>query len=539
MQIRRQLPNNIAELQALLHAQFTAFGVLSAKHDVLAAKHEVTTAERDELKKSKLDDKEEIKRLTLLIAKLKRMVFGQKSEKLSAQIAQLELELEELHLTQGARAPVVEFAETVERSTPKRRPLPEHLPRDVQTHMPAQAACPDCGGKWKTLGEDVSEVLEYVPASYRVTRHVRPRLTCSCCERMAQAPAPSRPIARSYFGPGLISHVIVSKYMDHLPIYRQCQQAAREGVELSESTVGDVVGGAHQLLRPLMDALQRYVFAAPKLHADDTPISVLAPGNGKTKQGRLWVYTRDDRPAGDVAAPAVWFRYSPDRKGIHPQAHLKDYAGILQADAYAGYNAIYDSGQVLEAACWAHARRKFYDIHESQPTPVTTYVLARIGELYKIEGGIRGSPPERRREVRQEYSKPIVEALHAWLTAQLATLSRKSVTADAIGYAMNQWQALTRYLDDGRIEIDNNAAERALRAVAIGRKNYLFLGSDAGGERAATMYSLLGTVKLNGINPETYLRHVLSVIADYPVNRVDELLPWNLNLNNESLLNAA
>jgi len=523
MQTRRQLPNDIAELQAMLHAQFTAF-------DVLAAKHDVTTAERDELKKSKLDDKEEIKRLTLLIAKLKRMVFGQKSEKLSAQIAQLELELEELHIIQGARAPVVELADTVEHTAPKRRPLPEHLPRDVQTHMPAQAACPDCGGEWKTLGEDVSEVLEYVPASYRVIRHVRPRLTCSCCERMAQAPAPSRPIARSYFGPGLISHVIVSKYMDHLPIYRQCQQAAREGVELSESTVGDVVGGAHQLLRPLMDALQRYVFAAPKLHADDTPIDVLAPGNGKTKQGRLWVYTRDDRPAGDPTAPAVWFRYSPDRKGIHPQAHLKDYAGVLQADAYAGYNPIYDSGRVLEAACWAHARRKFYDIHEAQPTPVTTYVLAQIGELYKIEAGIRGSPPERRREVRQEYSKPIVEALHAWLTAQLATLSRKSVTADAIGYAMNQWQALTRYLDDGRIEIDNNAAERALRTVAIGRKNYLFLGSDTGGERAATMYSLLGTVKLNGVNPETYLRHVLSVIADHPVNRVDELLPWNVKL---------
>jgi len=523
MQTRRQLPNDIAELQAMLHAQFTAF-------DVLAAKHDVTTAERDELKKSKLDDKEEIKRLTLLIAKLKRMVFGQKSEKLSAQIAQLELELEELHITQGARAPVVELAGTVEHTAPKRRPLPEHLPRDVQTHMPAQAACPECGGKWKTLGEDVSEVLEYVPASYRVIRHVRPRLTCSCCERMAQAPAPSRPIARSYFGPGLISHVIVSKYMDHLPIYRQCQQAAREGVELSESTVGDVVGGAHQLLRPLMDALQRYVFAAPKLHADDTPIDVLAPGNGKTKQGRLWVYTRDDRPAGDTTAPAVWFRYSPDRKGIHPQAHLKDYVGILQADAYAGYNPIYDSGQVLEAACWAHARRKFYDIHEAQPTPVTTYVLAQIGELYKIEAGIRSNPPARRREVRQEYSKPIVEALHAWLTAQLATLSRKSVTADAIGYAMNQWTALTRYLDDGRIEIDNNAAERALRTVAIGRKNYLFLGSDTGGERAATMYSLLGTVKLNGVNPEAYLRHVLSVIADHPVNRADELLPWNVKL---------
>jgi hypothetical protein len=317
--------------------------------------------------------------------------------------------------------------------------------------------------------------------------------------------------------------------MDHLPIYRQCQRALREGVDLSESTLGGVVGGTHQLLRPLMEALQRYVFAASKLHADDTPINVLAPGNGKTKQGRLWVYTRDDRPAGDKTAPAVWFRYSPDRKGSHPQTHLKDYQGILQADAYPGYNAIFETGQVIEAACWAHARRKFYDIHEMGPTPITTYVLGKIGALYQIESGIRGSPPDRRREVRQEFAKPIVEGLHLWLKEQLTTVSRKSLTADAIGYAMNQWQALCRYLDNGLIEIDNNAAERALRTVALGRKNYLFLGSDAGGERAATMYSLLGTVKLNGMNPERYLRHVLSVIADYPVNRVSELLPWNVS----------
>ncbi len=535
MQTSSQLPTTVAELQAMLSAQFAAIASLTTERDAYKK-------DNAELRLSKISDSEEIKRLSLLIAKLKRMVFGQKSEKLSTQIAQLELELEELHITQGLKLPVVdvtEFVELIERNVSKRRPLPEHLPRDIHTHMPSQAACPDCGGDWKILGEDISEILEYIPSSYRVVRHVRPRMTCSCCDRMAQAPAPSRPIARSYFGPGLISHVIVSKYMDHMPIYRQCQQAAREGVELSESTVGDVVGGAHQLLRPLMDALQRYVFSASKLHADDTPIDVLTPGNGKTKQGRIWVYTRDDRPAGDTAAPAVWFRYSPDRKGIHPQVHLKDYAGVLQADAYAGYNPIYESGRVLEAACWAHARRKFYDIHAAQPTPITTYVLAQIADLYKIESGIRGSPPERRREVRQEYSKPIVEALHTWLNQQLSTLSRKSVTAEAIGYAMNQWQALTRYLDDGRIEIDNNAAERALRTVALGRKNYLFLGSDAGGERAATMYSLLGTVKLNGMNPETYLRHVLSVIADYPVNRIDELLPWNVNLKDESLLKAA
>jgi len=521
MQTRHQLPDNVAELQAMLSAQFALNADLLIERDAFKK-------DNAELRLSKISDSEEIKRLSLLIAKLKRMVFGQKSEKLLTHIAQLELELEELHITQGFRAPVVEHPVLTERSAPKRRPLPEHLPRDIQTHMPDQTACPSCGGDWKKLGEDISEVLEYIPSSYRVIRHVRPRFTCACCDKMAQAPAPSRPIARSYFGPGLISHVIISKYMDHTPIYRQCQQAAREGVELSESTVGDVIGGAHQLLRPLMDALHRYVFAATKLHADDTPIDVLAPGNGKTKQGRLWVYTRDDRPAGDISAPAVWFKYSPDRKGIHPQTHLKDYTGILQADAYAGYNPIYDSGRVIEAACWAHARRKFYDIHTTHPTATTTHVLQQIAELYRIESGIRGSPPERRQEVRQEHSRPIVESLHMWLKDQLSTLSRKSVTADAIGYAMNQWRALTRFLDDGSIEIDNNPAERALRTVALGRKNYLFLGSDAGGERAATMYSLLGTVKLNGLNPETYLRHVLSVIADYPVNRIDDLLPWNL-----------
>lgn len=530
MQIRRQFPNNVAELQALLSAQFVAFDALANEHNAVKVERDDIKVERDTLKKSKLDDQEEIKRLTLLIAKLKRMAFGQKSEKLRTQIDQLVLELEEMHIAQGAKIPANAPPKTDKRTPPKRRELPGHLPRDTQTHMPDQAACPDCGGDWLAVGEDVSEVLEYVPASYRVIRHVRPRMTCTCCSRMAQAPAPSRPIARSSFGPGLIGHIIVAKYVDHLPIYRQCQQAEREGIEFSESTVGDMIGGVHHLLRPLMDALQRYVFAASKLHADDTPIDVLAPGNGKTRQGRLWVYTRDDRPAGDTAAPAVWFRYSPDRKGIHPQTHLKGYTGILQADAYAGYNQIYETGRVLEAACWAHARRKFYDIHDSQPSPVTTHVLAQISELYKVEAGIRGRPPERRREVRQEYSKPIVEALHAWFKEQLSTLSRKSVTADAIGYAMNQWQALIRYLDDGRIEMDNNAAERALRTVALGRKNFLFLGSDAGGERAATMYSLLGTVKLNGMNPEAYLRHVLSVIADHPVNQIDELLPWNVTL---------
>ncbi len=527
---RAQLPDNIDALKALLSAHLDEAQALREAHNALKTEHQALRTERDLLRQEKHCDKQEIARLMLLLFKLKRQVFGQKSEKLMHQIEQLELELEELHINQGERAQKTESITPAARHAPQRRPMPEHLPRDIYEHLPETSACPDCGGDWQRLGEDVSEVLEYVPSSLRVVRHVRPRLACRCCDRMAQAPAPSRPIARSFAGPGLLGHVIVSKYLDHQPLYRQCQIFARESVELSESTMGDWVGATHHLLRPLLEALQRYVFSAAKLHTDDTPINVLAPGTGKTRQARLWVYTRDDRPSGDTAAPAVWYRYSPDRKGIHPQTHLKDYAGILQADAFAGYDKVYASGRVIEAGCWAHARRRFHDLHVQQATPITTHVLKQIAALYQIESAIRGSPPNIRQATRQEQTKPIVTGLHAWLREQLPTLSRKSDTADAIGYVMNHWQALTRFVDDGRIEIDNNAAERALRGISLGRKNFLFLGSDAGGERAATMYSLLGTVKLNGINPEAYLRHVLTVIADHPVNRVDELLPWNVKL---------
>lgn len=519
---RARLPDNIDALKALLSAQSAQIATFEQERDAWTLEREILRAQKD-------NDTQEIARLSLLLDKLRRMLFGQKSEKLVHQINQLQLELEDLHIKQGERAQTIECAQPPASRPPSpRRALPEHLPCDIEEHLPEDRTCPDCGSAWTRLGEDVSEVLEHIPASFRIVRHVRPRFTCRCCERMAQAPAPSRPIARSFAGPGLLSHVMVSKYLDHQPLYRQRQIYERENVSLSESTMGDWVGGVHALLRPLMDALRRHVFAADKLHTDDTPIKVLAPGTGKTREARLWVYARDDRPSGATTAPAMWLRYSPDRRGIHPQTHLKDYVGIVQADAFAGYNAVYQSGRVLEAGCWAHARRKFHDIHVKQPTSITTYVLERMAQLYKIETTIRGSPPAVRQRVRQEQAEPIVRALHAWLREQLPHLSRKSPTTGAIGYALNQWQALTRYLDDGRIEIDNNAAERALRGVALGRKNFLFLGSDAGGERAATMYSLLGTARLNDVNPEAYLREVLTVIADYPVNRIDELLPWNL-----------
>ncbi len=303
---------------------------------------------------------------------------------------------------------------------------------------------------------------------------------------------------------------------------------AREGVELERSTLADWVGGASAVLAPLVEALRRHVMSATKLHADDTPVPVLAPGNGKTKTGRLWTYVRDGRPAGDTTPAAVWFAYTPDRKGEHPKAHLSKFTGTLQADGYAGFDRIYEAGRIREAACWAHVRRKFYDLMAAHKSPVAAEALERIGALYVIEKEIRGSSPEERREVRNQQARPLLESLKQWLEATLGKLSRKSDTALAVRYALGRWEALLRYLDDGGIEIDNNAAERALRVVALGRKNYLFAGSDAGGERAAAIYSLIGTAKLNGIDPEAYLREVLARIADHPINRIDELLPWNI-----------
>lgn len=474
----------------------------------------------------------QIEHLKLLILQLRRMQFGRKSERIDPRIEQLELQLEELEAKRAEAAPLLEALPEALRPErkPERRPLPDHLPREIHTFAPPQQACPDCGGTLAHLGEDVSETLEYVPASFKVIRQVRTKLSCNACDRILQEPAPGRPIDRGLAGPGLLAHVAVSKYSDHLPLYRQSEIYARGGVPLSRSTLADWVGGTHRLLAPLVGALKQYVLSAEKLHGDDTPVPVLAPGHGSTRTARLWTYVRDDRPAGSAAAPAVWFAYSPDRKGEHPNGHLKDFTGILQADAYAGFNPLYETGRIQPAGCWAHVRRKFFDLHKAHRSPVAAEALERIGALYAIEREIRWRPPDERTEVRQARARPLLDGMHEWLQGALTKLTKKSDVAAAIRYALAHWCALTRYSGDGRVEIDNNAAERALRAVALGRKNFLFAGSDDGGARAASMYTLIGTAKLNGIDPEAYLRYVLERIADHPVRRIDELLPWNVPL---------
>ena len=483
----------------------------------------------------------EIERLKLQLAKLRRMAFGASSERLSGEIQQLELHLEELEAEPAppraddqtddnvAAEDASETAPT--RQQPKRRPLPDHLPREVLIHQPVLAtdgAC-SCGrGRFSALGEDVVEVLEYVPGQFRVVRHTRPKYACTACDIIVQAPAVALPIPRGRAGPALLAHVLVSKYADHLPLYRQAEIYRRQGVELDRSTLADWVGQTCWLLDPLITSIRRHVMAATKLHGDDTPVPVLEPGRGQTRQGRLWVYVRDDRAAGSTDPPAAAFFYSADRTGRHPAQHLAQFRGNLQADAYAGFQALYDGGAITEVACWAHARRKIFDVWKAKQSTIAKDALDQIARLYRIEARLRGLDPEARRAGRAD-ARPILDGFFATAQAALGRISAKTALAEAFLYASKRRTQLSRYLDNGRLEIDNNIAENALRPVALGRKNYLFAGSDAGGRRAADVYTLIQTVKLNSIEPHRFLTTVLDRIAKgHPISRIDELLPWRI-----------
>jgi transposase len=471
-----------------------------------------------------------IEKLKAELALLKRARYGRSSER----IEQLELLIGELEADEAeheAKEPAAAPDKPRSTSSPPRgrQPLPAHLPRERVEHAPV-CACPACGStKLSRIGTDEREVLEYVPSHFKVVVHVRPKLSCRQCETITQPPLPSLPIERGRPGPALLAHVLVAKYVDHSPLNRQSMIYARAGVELDRSTLADWVGHGAALLQALADGITRHAKAGTALHADDTPVPVLDPGRQKTKTGRLWVLVRDERPWGGPAPPAVTYLYSPDRKGEHAQALLTGCRGFLHADGYAGFNRLYQPAELApltEVGCWAHARRKLYDVHAATNSPLAREALERIGQLFAIEAEINGHEPAHRLAARHELSLPKLDALRAFLEQSLATISKKSSLAGAIRYSLARWPALCRFTSDGRLEMTNNAAERAIRPLALGRKNWLFAGSDNGGRRAATIYTITQTAILNGHDPEAYLADILARIADHPINRIDELLPW-------------
>jgi transposase len=493
--------------------------------------------------------------LQLTIAKLQQSRFGQSSERAAHLLEQLEFELGELQAdlveediaaeATAAKADNIAVA-GFSRRKPARAPLPAHLPRE-RAVIASPSSCPCCGStKLAKLGEDITETLEVIPRQWKVIQHVREKWTCRACEKITQPPAPFHVIARGRAGASLLAMILASKYAQHLPLTRQGAAYAREGVDIDVSTLADWVGACAASLAPLVMLIRAHVFAAKRIHADDTTVPVLA--KGKTKTGRLWVYVRDDRPfAGPktpgTGPPAAVYFYSPDRSGEHPRAHLTAYVGLMQADAYAGYNALYEGTRkpapIIEAACWAHGRRKHFELAKLAHAPIAIEAVKRIDAIFDVEREINGLASEQRLTLRQVRVKPLVDELHVWMMDQRARVSGKSAAGKAMDYMLKRWPAFARFLDDGRLCLTNNAAERALRGVAVGRRNWTFAGSDRGGERAAAIYTLIETAKLNNIDPQAWLADVLARLADHSNQNLDDLLPWNWTPQKTPLLKAA
>jgi transposase len=530
------LPNDVAALKAALIAEAARAARVEAELAVARAKAS--------------EDQALIAHQQLHIAKLNRQLYGPRSERTSRILDQIELRFEELEssATEDEIAAEIAVAKTTKvagftRKRPARKPFPEHLPRE-RVVVPGPTTCLCCGGnRLRKLGEDITETLESIPRQWKVIQHVREKFTCRDCEKISQAPAPFHVTLRGWAGPSLLAMILYEKFGQHQPLNRQAERYAKEGVPLSLSTLADQVGACCAVLDPLLKRLEAHVFVAERLHGDDTTVPVLA--KGKTDTGRCWVYVRDDRPFGGADPPAAMFYYSRDRGGEHPKQHLAHYSGIFQADAYSGYNKLYEAGRkpgsIVEAACWAHARRPFFvlaDIAENARrkaqgkysgtiSPLALEAVRRIDALFEIERSINGESAEHRRAIRQEKSAPLVADLERWMRGERDNLSRSNDVARAMDYMLKRWPAFTRFLDHGRICLSNNAAERALRGIALGRKSWLFAGSDRGGQRAAAMYSLIVTAKMNDVDPQAWLADVLARIAEHPASRIDELLPWN------------
>ena len=487
-----------------------------------------------------------IAHLRLEIEKLRRTLYGARSERKERLLEQLEMQLEdaEASATEDELAAERSAPETTvasfQRRRPARKPFCEHLPRE-RIVIPAPEACPCCGSsKLSKLGEDVTETLEVVPRQWKVVQTVRERFSCRRCETISQPPAPFHVTPRGFAGPNLLAMILFEKFGQHQPLNRQSERYAREGIDLSLSTLADQMGACAAALRPLHALIEAHVLRAQRLHGDDTTVPILA--KGRTETGRVWVYVRDDRPFGGTDPPAALFYASRDRTREHPERHLANWSGILQADAYGGYNRLYlldrRPGPIVEALCWSHARRKFFELADiaasarrgktaTPISPIAFEAVKRIDAIFDIERDINGKSVEERLRVRREAVADLVAALEAWLRTERAKLSRHAEVAKAIDYMLTRWPAFVGFLDDGRICLTNNAAERALRGLALGRKSWLFAGSERGADRAAVMYTLIQSAKLNEVDPQAWLADVLRRIADTPQTRLAELLPWN------------